>query len=198
MRLSVWEDADGNNPMLTHDPEVHYLLTQQRIERSPFEKLKKREPIFLKLYEEERLPLSPFTKLPIPTPIDVRANRFAIAEKMTAAVLLNHDGTIARSSFGNIFILINDTLITNRPSSGMILDAFSETIEIIARKKKLNVQYTDGISLELMRAAEECMTASTAHGLNLVIGFEEKRYFCKRLDMLIEDICKHLEPNIRF
>lgn len=184
MYLAVWLE----------DNRLHYTIQQCRIEGSIFDT--RHEPIFLYEYTDEQLPLSPYNCIPRPSLMHSMAMRqmqqkYELQE-YAGAVFMNSEGKVVRSTIGNLYILVDNTLITPKSQSGSYLDALTETVEIVAAQIGLSFQYSSGFTPDDIHNATECMVASNEHGLYLVRGMGQARFLPNRLAKLIVAINKRL------
>ena len=89
------------------------------------------------------------------------------------ALLLNQKGFIAEGSGQNIFIIKNNTIITNNKNASILMGITRDTVIQLCNDLKLNIQITD-ISEEMLFDADEAFFTGTASEITPISSINDK------------------------
>lgn len=106
----------------------------------------------------------------------VMAGIFRKEQEMDDCYILNQYGRIAETNHSNLFILLDDKLITPPLSEGCIAGTMRDTVIELARKEGLKVEER-GILEKNLLEAEEVFITNAIQGIQWVGAYKDKRYF---------------------
>ena len=110
----------------------------------------------------------------------IMAAKYCKTKRYDDCILLNQNGYIVEGTASNIFLLIQDKLITPPIADGCIDGIMRGRILEIANSMSLETVTNKHIDPKHLESAEEVFLTNTIHGLKWVMGHKNKRYFNKK------------------
>ncbi|MDR1877026.1 MAG: aminotransferase class IV [Flavobacteriaceae bacterium] len=98
-------------------------------------------------------------------PVNTVAAQYAVENDLQDVLLLNHEKRIARSIYGNIFLIQDNIILSNPTAEGALLSALKKNFLIFLRKKTDFIYREEPISPFLTQSASELFILSDEKGI---------------------------------
>ena len=143
------------------------------------------------LFEDIKKPLNSLSTLKSANALlFVLAGMHKTKEHLDDCLLINEKRNIAEAISSNIFVLINDKLVTPPVSEGCLPGIMRFIISSIAKSIKINIEERP-VTTEILQSANEVFLTNAISGIRWVMAYGEKRYFnetAKRLIVLLNKV----------
>ena len=111
-------------------------------------------------------------------------------------LLLNSKGRVANAIEGMVYALINGETITPPLSEGVRFDPIRPLIEEAYFSATGNIIAKKPLTLEMLNAAEEVFLASSVHGIESVLGVNDRRYSASVSNLVCEKLNRIYFPEL--
>ena len=111
-------------------------------------------------------------------------------------LLLNSKGRVANAIEGMVYALINGETITPPLSEGVRFDPIRPLIEEAYFSATGNIIAKKPLTLEMLNAAEEVFLASSVHGIESVLGVNDRRYSTNVSNLVCEKLNRIYFPEL--
>ena len=173
IRLTVFRNEGG---LYTPDAEsVSWLMESTALENEKYEL--NRKGLIADIYDELYKPVNILSNLKTTNAlIYVLAGIYKKKNGLDDCLILNQFGRLAETTHSNLFIKLDDRLITPPLSEGCISGTMRSTIIGIAREEGYVLEET-GILEKYLLNAEEVFITNAIQGIQWIGTYREKRYF---------------------
>jgi len=112
------------------------------------------------------------------------------------SVLVNHTGMICEGIASNIFMIKENALITPSLESGCFEDSIRNPILELASELQLKLNEIQNIKKERIVEMNEVFFASEEHGIQWILGIENKRFVHQMTTRIHEKLNDYLKTKI--
>lgn len=113
------------------------------------------------------------------------------------SILLNEKGAICECISSNIFLLKGKVIYTPSVVTGCYIDSLRGLIIDSAKKTHLSVVESEGITKEDVFQMDEIFLASEEHGIQLILGAENKRFVHNFSRKIHQNLNEYLKSKVK-
>lgn len=113
------------------------------------------------------------------------------------SILLNEKGAICECISSNIFLLKGKVIYTPSVVTGCYIDSLRGLIIDSAKKTHLTVVESEGITKEDVFQMDEIFLASEEHGIQLILGAENKRFVHNFSRKIHQNLNEYLKSKVK-
>jgi branched-chain amino acid aminotransferase len=191
LRLTVFRKSGGFYTPQTND--VDYILTAEPLKYSCY--VLNKQGLTCDLFEEIRKPANLFSPYKISNSIlYTMSGIYNKSKQMDESFILNEAGNIIESTSSNVFIVINDEIITPPVSDGCIAGIMRKQIIRMAEKHSIQITRKPILKEDVLRA-EEVFLSNAIKGIQWVVAYKQRRYYKKLSEFLIGKINEELRDQ---
>ena len=129
------------------------------------------------IFDEVHMPVNPLSNFKTANAlIYVLAGIFRSENELDDCFILNQFGRIAETNHSNVFVFIDNTLITPPLSEGCVAGTMRSTVIEMARSEGYTV-VEKGLLEKNILEAEEVFITNAIQGIQWIGAYKEKRYF---------------------
>lgn len=185
VRVTIYRDSDGF--YLPKTNKISYIITAKPIESSVYKIENKNYEVdlFKDFYISKNLlsTLKTTNKL-----INITGSIFAKENGFDNCLLLNEEKNVVEALNGNVFILMNNKLITPTISDGCINGIMRKKILSLVRKNNEIEVLEQSISPFELQKADELFITNVIMGIQPVTKYRKKEFATKLSNELIEQL----------
>lgn len=172
IRLTVFRSDGGFYLPLDNRPQ--FLIESEMLEHSKF--ILNETGLKTALFENIRLPVYPFSNIKTCNALPfVLASIFCKENGLGDCFLLNHSGFLAGSSNANIFLIIENAVLTPALAEGCVDGTMRKAIISIAKNEGFVVKETR-LNISDIHRSEEIWLSNAIQGIRWVGKFDNKQF----------------------
>ncbi|PIP54926.1 MAG: aminotransferase IV [Bacteroidetes bacterium CG23_combo_of_CG06-09_8_20_14_all_32_9] len=176
VRLSIFRKDGGNYQPLSN--KTDYYIDCSPLETQNFSLNSK--GLKVDIFTDWKKPINELSGIKSANSLFyVKAAIFARSQNLDDCILLNEHDKIIEASSSNLFIFLNNNLITPSLSEGCLPGIMRKIIINLALKEKITVYDNVCITENEILNADEVLLTNAVHGIKWVVAFRNRRYFCK-------------------
>lgn len=179
VRLSVFRNSGGY-----YTPEVNSvsILIESQADSNTY--ILNKEGLKLGIYKEILKPIYAFNSLKSANALlFVKAGLSKIKSNLDDLIILNERERICETISANIFMVIQNKIVTPPLSEGCLPGVMRQNIISLIPSLGFEVVQTP-LGINAFAQAQEVFTTNAITGVNWVIGYQQKRYFHKVSDQI--------------
>lgn len=171
LRVIVYRNAPGlYTPM---GNRVGYLIEGTRFDKPDYNFIE--DGVTLGLFEQDHKAMSPLNNLKTTSALlFVLAGSYKKEQGFGDVIILNAAGRVCETVSSNIFVVINDKIITPSLSEGCLDGVMRKQIIKAIKQKQLDFEERE-LTLDEVRSASEIFTTNTMSGVQGISEFEGKK-----------------------
>ncbi len=189
IRLSVFRNTGGFYSPQTN--EASYVIEMSALDSSEFQWNKKGKKI--SIYDKVRLNNGKLSNLKTSNALPyVLAGLYNQQREFDDCLLLNNEGNIAESIHSNVFLLVNNRLITPDLKQGCTSGTMRKTIINVAKSMDIKVK-EKACSIKDLKRASEVFLTNSINGIQWVKSYEGYSYdnsISKKLFKQLNEVIK--------
>lgn len=185
VRVTVYRDSDGF--YLPKTNKISYIITAKPIENSVYKIENKNYEV--DLFKDFHISKNLLSTLKTTNKlINITGSIFAKENGFDNCLLLNEEKNIVEALNGNVFILMNNKLITPTISDGCINGIMRKKILSLVRKNNEIEVLEQSISPFELQKADELFITNVIMGIQPVTKYRKKEFATKLSNELIEQL----------
>lgn len=171
IRVIVYRNAPGlYTPM---GNRIGYLIEGTRFDKAEYNF--NPDGISLGLFEQDHKGMSPLNNLKTTSALlFVLAGSYKKEQNLGDVIVLNAAGRVCETVSSNIFVVINDKVITPSLSEGCLDGVMRKQIIKAIKQKKLDFEERE-LTVDEVRSADEIFTTNSMSGVQGISQFEDKK-----------------------
>ncbi|MGM5631217.1 aminotransferase class IV [Apibacter raozihei] len=134
------------------------------IEFLPYKDFYNTKGLELDVYKEIQIFPTLLSALYIYHPVNIVAEQYAYENELQELILLNQDKRIARSIFGNLFLIQDNLIVSNSTQEGAYLSVLKKNFITFLREKTEYIYKEENLSPFQTQSAQEIFILSEEHG----------------------------------
>jgi len=185
VRVTIYRDSDGF--YLPKTNKISYIITAKSIESSVYKIENKNYEV--DLFKDFHISKNLLSTLKTTNKlINITGSIFAKENGFDNCLLLNEEKNIVEALNGNVFILMNNKLITPTISDGCINGIMRKKILSLVRKNNEIEVLEQSISPFELQKADELFITNVITGVQPVTKYRKKEFVTKLSNKLIEEL----------
>lgn len=191
LRLTVFRRCGGFYTPHTND--VDYILTAEPLSQVNY--VLNKQGLTCGLFEEIKKPVNLFSPYKISNSLlYTMSGIYNKSKQLDESFIMNEAGNIIESTSSNVFIVVNDEIITPPISEGCIAGIMRNRIIRIAEKNSIQITRKPILKEEVLKA-EEVFLSNAIKGIQWVVAYKQRRYYKKLSEYLIRKINEELRDR---
>ena len=184
VRLQVYRDGEGLYTPQNH--QVNFLIESSDLSTPKYQLNAK--GLLTEVYSEIKKQYSPISFFKNANSLHyLLAACFKQANELDECLLINTENKIIEANSSNLFWIKNNTIYTPSVISGCVDGVMRHVLISIIKKHQLAPMVeTQGATEQELLAADEIFMSNAIQGIQWLVGFQEKRYFCQLSKKIIE------------
>ena len=175
IRLTTYRDGEG-----LYSPgsnKMGFILEASQLKESSYTFNDK--GLMIDVYDELTKPINVLSNLKTCNSlVYVLAGIFKNQNSLDEVIILNNNGFLCESMSSNAFIVYDRKLYTPALNEGCIAGVMRQVIIKLAKENGLEMVEAQ-INPDILNEADEVFLTNAAKGIQWVMGYNSKRYFCE-------------------
>jgi hypothetical protein len=113
------------------------------------------------------------------------------------SILLNEKSAVCECISSNIFLIKSRVIYTPSVLTGCYIDSLRNLIIESARKSNLTIEESEGLGKEDVIQMDEIFLASEEHGIQLILGAENKRFVHNYSRKIHQNLNEYLKNKVK-
>lgn len=174
IRVNCFRKEGGRYTPLRH--EIDYFIEAFPLDSTQY--LLNEQGLKVGLFEEVPKPISPLSNLKHSNALPlILAGIHKEEKKWDECFLLNNKDSLVEAISSNLYIKVNDRIITPSLATGCVNGTIRKIMPRIAQKAGIILEQHDYISPEILDVADEVFISNAVMGIQWVVAYNKRRYF---------------------
>nr|WP_321453370.1 aminotransferase class IV [uncultured Carboxylicivirga sp.] len=127
----------------------------------------------------------------------VMAGLYKKENKWDEVLISNEENQIIETLASNLYWIKDDCIFTPRRTTGCVDGIMRKQILSILRTKAYCLIEVDGTTTNELLEADEIFISNSIYGVQWVVGFNNKRYFCNRIKEINKQLNEHASNYLK-
>lgn len=174
--------------------EVEYFIEAFPVKQPAYELNK--TGLKLGIFEGVPKPISPLSNIKHSNALPlILAGIYKTERKWDDCFLLNERESLVEATSSNIFIKIENKIITPSLSSGCVNGTIRKIMPILAKQAEIEFQEENFIHPDILNHADEVFLSNAVSGIQWVVAYNKLRYFYQTAQKLTKSLNTYFEQE---